>query len=67
LTIGPAWASPASDESAIGDQLSGQGLWDSALMFYNKALSINPAYAPAISGRANVLKHLKGGGGAAKK
>lgn len=64
LTIGPAWASPASDESAIGDDAADRGMYDTALFFYNKALQLNPAYAPAITGRANALKHLKGGGSA---
>src|ERR1700710_685706 len=69
LTLAPcgAWASPASDEADIANSLARQGCYDTAVMFYEKALRLNPGFGPAIAGRAAALKKLKGGGGKSKK
>lgn len=64
ITLAPssAWASPASDEADIANSLARQGCYDTAVMFYEKALRLNPNYGPAIAGRAAALKKLAKGG-----
>ncbi len=64
VTLAPsgAWASPASDEADIANSLAKQGCYDTAVMFYEKALRLNPGFGPAIAGRAAALKRLKSGG-----
>lgn len=52
------WATPASEEAEIGNSLARQGCYDTAVMFYEKALRLNPGYGPAISGRNAALRHL---------
>jgi len=44
FTLAPcgAWASPASDEADIANSLARQGCYDTAVMFYEKALRLNP-------------------------
>ncbi|MGH9549346.1 MAG: hypothetical protein ACRD3W_08225 [Terriglobales bacterium] len=59
LLQSPAWASPAGEQSQIGDKLAREGSWASAVGQYNKALEINPYYLPALSGKAAAMKHLK--------
>ncbi len=53
-----AWASPASEESDIANNLARQGCYDTAVMFYEKALRLNPGFGPAIAGRAAALRKL---------
>jgi len=58
ISTSPAFASEAGDKVDIANQLAREGIYDSALMFYEKALRINPNYMPALEGRANALRHL---------
>jgi hypothetical protein len=58
VSVSPAIASEAGDKVDIANQLAREGIYDSALMFYEKALRINPNYMPALEGRANALRHL---------
>ncbi|HEY9775171.1 MAG TPA: hypothetical protein V6C81_15510 [Planktothrix sp.] len=58
----PVLASPASEECDIANRLAREGIWDSAVMFYEKALALNPYYMPALAGRAAALRHMHLGG-----
>lgn len=62
VLAGPAWASPASEESAIGDSLVRNGSYSDAVLFYNKALKLNPDFEPAQYGKNYALRHMRGGG-----
>src|ERR1700728_2442635 len=62
MLAAPALASPASEECDIANRLAHEGIWDSAVMFYDKSLALNPYYMPAIAGRAAALRHMHMGG-----
>ncbi len=62
-----AWASPASEEADIANSLARQGCYDTAVMFYEKALRLNPGFGPAIAGRAAALRKLAHPGSATPK
>jgi len=55
----PSWADDARDKTDIANRLAKEGIYDSALLFYNKALQVNPGYAPALAGRAQALRRMK--------
>ncbi|HEY9714772.1 MAG TPA: hypothetical protein V6C72_14990 [Chroococcales cyanobacterium] len=58
----PVLATTAQDEVDLANKLAKQGCYDSAVIFYDKALSFTPGYGPAIAGRAAALRALKKGG-----
>ena len=55
-----AWATTAQDEVDLANNLARQGCYDSAVIFYNKALQYSPGYGPAIAGRAAAAKKMQG-------
>jgi hypothetical protein len=58
LTATSSNASDAEEKTVIGNRLAQQGFYQEAVFFYNKALSVNPNYPPALSGRRNAISHI---------